>query len=439
MKDNLKVVSVIGKPNTGKSTLINRICVSKDAIVHEQPMITRDRKYYKADWNGKSFYILDTGGIDFQQKDRLSLQVLLQSKKAIDESDLIIFVVNLREPVSNSDEDIALMLRKTGKTIIFAGNKYDSDKGEYFIEDYLKLGFGYPINISAMHGIGIGDLLDEVVNNLKINDEQNIDNLESAIEIPKISILGKPNVGKSTLFNTLINEERVIVDDKEGTTRDTINSVLTYNGKTYEFIDTAGLKKDKIVEEDLEFYSKLRTLRTIERSDIGLILIDSTCEVSRQDINIIDTCLKSGTSAIIIFNKIDLVSKDELENNIRILEKKLYFSNYFPILKISAIDKKNINDIFKYIEIVLAERSKNISENKLMQVFKEKSVDSFIYQDGKQYKLKFIKQIGINPPYFIIFSNFDISKKTNIKNFIQKVLRENYGFIGTPLKFKYKY
>jgi GTP-binding protein len=438
MKDNLKVVSLVGKPNTGKSTLINRICISKDAIVHEEPMITRDRKYYKADWNGKNFYILDTGGIDLKPVDKLSLQILLQSKKAIDESDLIVFVVNLREPVSSADEDIAAMLRKTGKNIIFAGNKYDSDKGNYFTEDYLKLGFGYPITISAMHGIGIGDLLDEIVGNLNIIEEQ-VNEKDKEEEIPKISILGKPNVGKSTLFNTLINEERVIVDDKEGTTRDTIDSILEYKDKLYRFIDTAGLKKDKIIEEDLEFYSKLRTLRTIEKSDIGLILIDSTCEISRQDINIIDTCLKSGTSVIIIFNKVDKATEEEIKNNTRLLEKKLYFASYIPVLKVSAINKKGIDDIFKYIEIVLSERAKTINENKLMQIFKEKSMESFIYKDGKKYKLKFIKQIGTNPPYFIVFSNLDISKNTSIKNFIQKTIRENFNFIGTPLRFKYKY
>jgi GTP-binding protein len=438
MKNNLPVVSVVGKPNIGKSTLINRICMSRDAIVDEEPMITRDRKYYKVDWNGKNFYILDTGGIDFKPEDKLSLQILLQSKKAIDESDLIVFVVNLREPISRSDEEIAVMLRKTNKDIIFAGNKWDSDQSSYFTEDYLKLGFGYPLNISAMHGVGIGDLLDEIVQNLSFKEEQDMDNKKEE-EIPSIAILGKPNVGKSTLFNTLIKEERVIVDDMEGTTRDTIDSILEYKDKTYRFIDTAGLKKDKVVEKDLEFYSKLRAIKAIEKSDIGLILVDSTSEISRQDINIVDTCLKNGTSVIVIFSKTDKASKEEIENNLHLFDKKLNFASYIPFLKVSAINKKGIPGIFKYIEIVLAERKKTVNENKLMAIFKKKDEKSFIYKEGKKYKIKFIKQIGSSPPYFIVFSNIDISKISSIKNFIEKTLRENFDFTGTPIRFKYKY
>ncbi|MCL6088064.1 MAG: ribosome biogenesis GTPase Der [Actinobacteria bacterium] len=437
MKDNLTVVTVVGKPNIGKSTLINRICVSKDAIVHEEPMITRDRKYYKAEWNGKNFYILDTGGIDFKPDNKLSLKILLQSKKAIDEADIIIFLVNLREPLSGLDQDISAMLRKIHKQIIFAGNKWDTEKGSYFTEDYLGLGLGYPVKISAMHGIGIGDLLDEVVQNLSFKSEENKEINEE--DIADITILGKPNAGKSTLFNTLINEERVIVDEKEGTTRDTIDSILEFKDKKYRFIDTAGLKKDKVVEEDLEYYSKLRTVRAIKKSDVALVLVDSTNEISRQDINIVDTCLKSGTSVIVIFSKIDIASREEIENNIKQLEKKLSFAEYIPFLKVSAVTKKGIAGIFKYLELVLAERRKTVNENKLMAVFSKKDQSSFIYSDGKKYKLKFIRQAGSNPPYFIVFSNMDISKKTNIKNFIQKTLRENYDFTGTPIAFKYKY
>ena len=438
MKNNLTVVSVVGKPNICKSTLINRICMGKEAIVHEEPIITRDRKYYKVDWNGKNFYILDTGGIDFKPDDRLSLQILLQSKKAIAESDLIIFVVNLREPISSGDEEIAAMLRKTSKEIIFAGNKWDSDQSSYFTEDYLKLGFGYPLNISAMHGVGIGDLLDEIVQNINFKDEFNLEDKKEE-EIPSIAILGKPNVGKSTLFNTLIKEDRVIVDEKEGTTRDTIDSILEYKDKVYRFIDTAGLKKDKVVEKDLEFYSKLRTIRAIEKSDIGLILIDSTNEISRQDINIVDTCLKNGTSVIVIFSKTDKASKEDIENNLHLFDQKLHFASYIPFLKVSAVNKKGIPGIFKYIEIVLKERKKTINENKLMTIFKKKDEKSFIYKEGKKYKLKFIKQIGSNPPYFIVFSNIDISKISSIKNFVEKTIRENFDFTGTPIKFKYKY
>src|SRR5665811_1940067 len=208
---------------------------------------------------------------------------------------------SLREPISSGDEEVAAMLRKTSKEIIFAGNKWDSDQSSYFTEDYLKLGFGYPLNISAMHGVGIGDLLDEIVQNIDFKEGFKLEDKKED-DIPSIAILGKPNVGKSTLFNTLIKEERVIVDDKGGTTRDTIDSILEYKGKAYRFIDTAGLRKDKVVEKDLEFYSKLRTIRAIEKSDIGLILIDSTSEISRQDIN----CLLYTSDAADDLTRVDL-------------------------------------------------------------------------------------------------------------------------------------
>ncbi|MDD3520065.1 MAG: ribosome biogenesis GTPase Der [Actinomycetota bacterium] len=437
MKDGFNVVSVIGKPNIGKSTLINRICSSKEAIVHEHPMITRDRKYYKTEWNNKIFYILDTGGMNFKPDDRLSLQILLQARKAIDESDIIIFLVNLREPISTADEEIISFLRKTNKKIIFAGNKWDSEKGDYYVEDYLKLGIGYPIKVSAMHGINIGDLLDEITDSL--TGEEVNDNASEEPLIPDIAILGKPNSGKSTLFNTLIKEERVIVNEIEGTTRDTIDSILNHDGKNYRFIDTAGLKRNRVVEEDLEYYSKLRTVRIIKEAQIGLVLVDSTTKVSKQDINIINTCLENGTSAIVVFTKTDLSDKEIINNMIEELDRKLYFASYIPFLKISALKNKGIENIFKYIDSILKERVKIISENKLMGIFKQKEQSSYIYVSGKKYKLKFIKQIGTNPPYFLVFSNMDISAKTNIKNYIEKTIRENYEFKGTPIMLKFKY
>lgn len=436
MKDGYNVVSVIGKPNIGKSTLINRICSTKEAIVHKEPMITRDRKYYKTEWNNHIFYILDTGGIDFKPEDEISYQILIQSHKAIEESDIIIFMISLKEPVSSADEDIVKFLRKTNKKIIFVGNKWDDDKGMYYTEDYLKFGIGYPLKISAMHGINIGDLLDEITDNFeKINE--GTDNIIE--EIPDIAILGRPNSGKSTLFNTLLNEERAIVTEIEGTTRDSIDSVINYKNKSYRFIDTAGLKKDKVHEEALEYYSKLRTLRMIKEVQIGLVLIDSATEVTRQDINIINTCLKNGTSVIVVFTKTDIAEKENIDQVTEELDKKLYFADFIPFLKISAVLKQGIEKIFRYIDMLLLERKKKIPESRLMNIFKNKEAGSYMYVSGKKYKLKFIRQIGTDPPFFLVFSNMDISKKTNIKNYIERTLRENYSFTGTPISFKFKY
>ncbi|HAX18102.1 MAG TPA: hypothetical protein DCY00_05865, partial [Actinobacteria bacterium] len=285
--------------------------------------------------------------------------------------------------------------------------------------------------------INIGDLLDEITENLDYEEINN--NLVRESVVPDIAILGQPNSGKSTLFNALIKEERVIVNEIEGTTRDTIDSILTHKGNNYRFIDTAGLKRDKVVEEDLEYYSKLRTLRIIKEAQIGLVLIDSTLKVTRQDINIINTCLKNGTSVIVIFTKTDISDKETINKIMEELYRKLYFADYIPFLNISALKNKGIENIFKYIDILLQERKKIIPENKLMNIFKQKESSSYIYVSGKKYKLKFIKQIGTNPPFFLVFSNMDISSKTNIKNYIEKTLRENFEFNGTPIMLKFKY
>jgi GTPase len=439
MKRNIPKIAIVGKPNVGKSTLINRICSSTEAIVHKQPMITRDRKYYNSDWNGVEFYILDTGGIDLKSDERLSSQIFLQTEKAIEESDLIIFLVDLKEPLSPLDEEIANILRKTEKPIIFTGNKWDSDKSSYFTEDYLKLGFGYPVCVSAIQGLNMGDLLDEIVSGIKKLEKSIVPEDEIDENIPNISILGQPNVGKSTLFNKIIKEDRVIVDEVEGTTRDTIDSIISVGNDKFKFIDTAGLKKNKLKEEELEYYSKIRTIKAIEKSDVCLILIDATREITNQDLKIVELCLEKGTSVCIIFNKVDLVNNDLLQKLILDLDKELKFARFIPFLKISALKDIGINEIFGMIISNIEERNKKISDNKLIELFKELEQESAIYWKERKFKIKFIKQIKTSPPLFFVFSNMDINKKTNIKRFIENNIREKFGFIGTPLFFKYKY
>ena len=438
MDKNIPTVAIIGKPNVGKSTLINRICRTRDAIIHHQPMITRDRKYYSAEWNGVSFYIMDTGGIDLKSKQKLSLQIFLQSKQAIDEASIILFLVDITQPVSVLDEEIADILRKTEKTIILVGNKWDNPKGAYYTEDYLKFGFGYPIMVSAMHGIGTGDLLDEVINKINeiyIDREEVIDEQK----IPRISILGKPNVGKSTLFNSIIGQQRAIVDEIEGTTRDSIDSVVSIDENQYKFIDTAGIKKHKFKQEDLEYYSRLRSERSIENSDISLILTDAQKGVTKQDIKIVHTCIEKGASICLIINKTDLISANDLKRLIRELDRKLDFASYIPFLKVSALNKKGIEDVIGTIDLLTRERIKKVPESKLMKILKEAVVNSEIYSKGKKFKIKFIKQVRTAPPIFFVFSNMNISKKTNIKRYIENNIRDNFGFVGTPIIIKSKY
>jgi GTP-binding protein len=435
--ENLPKVAVIGRPNIGKSTLINRICESREAIVHQQPMITRDRKYYLSDWNGKDFYLLDTGGIDLKSTKRLSLQIYIQAKKAIDEADIIIFMVDISEPISVMDREISQILRKSEKEIIFVGNKWDDPGRSFFTEDYLEFGFGYPLKISAVHGKNIGDLLDLVAEKLPANASKEINDPD---DLPVISILGRPNVGKSTLFNSFIREERAIVDDIEGTTRDSIDSIVTIGEKSYKFIDTAGLKKQKKNMDDLEYYSKLRTERAASESDIALILVDSIkLKITKQDVKIVEMCMDKGISICIVFSKIDLVNTEVLDGLIKDLDYSLRFAHFIPFLKISAKSKKGLGSLIKMIDTLMEERTKKISDKKITELFKSLAQEKGIFIKGKQFKVKFARQIKTSPPSFLIFSNMDATRKTNIRRYIENNIREEFDFTGAPIFLKFKY
>ena len=434
----LPKIAIIGRPNIGKSTLINRICKTREAIVHEESMVTRDRKYYETDWNGKSFYLLDTGGIDLKSTKKLSLQIAMQSKKAIDEADLIVFMVDLTEPVSEMDREVSQMLRRSGKEIIFVGNKWDDPGRDLFIEDHLELGFDYPLKISAQHGRNIGDMLDLITE--KIDGHEDINEDDAKDMLPVISILGKPNVGKSTLFNTFIREERAIVDDIEGTTRDSIDSIITIGKKSYRFIDTAGLKKSKRNMDDLEYYSKLRSERATEVSDIALILIDcSSGKITKQDIKIVEMCIKKGVSICIVFSKYDLIDEEKLEQLLKDLNHSLRFADFIPFLKISSKTKKGLGSLLKIIDKLMEERAIIVSDNKLTSMLKDVCREKGVYIEGKQFRVKFARQTSTSPPSFLIFSNMDVGKKTNIKRYVENNIREKFGFIGTPIFLKFKY
>jgi len=437
VKGNIPKVAVIGRPNIGKSTLINRICETREAIVHQQPMITRDRKSYLTDWNGKKFYLMDTGGMDLGSERKLNLQIAMQAKKAIDEADLIVFIVDLSQPVSPLDREITGLLRKSEKKIIFAGNKWDDTQKDLFTEDYLELGLGYPIKISALHGRSIGDLLDMVSEEISSGEYEHTDDGD---DIAVISILGRPNVGKSTLFNTFLREERAIVDDVEGTTRDSIDSLVKIGESSYLFIDTAGLKKKKKKMEDLEYYSTLRTERAADNSDLALVLIDSSQgEITRQDVKIVEMCIEKGVSICIVFSKHDLISQKELESLIHDLDQNLRFADFIPFLKVSSKTKKGLGSLIKMIDKLIGERSKKISDKELTEMLKKICREKPVFSKNKQFKVKFARQTGTSPPSFLIFTNMDASKKNNVKRFVENSIRDNFGFEGTPLFIKFKY
>ncbi len=437
MKNNIPKVAVVGRPNVGKSSLVNRICNNNEAIVHKEPLITRDRKYYLTDWSGREFYLLDTGGIDLRSNEKLNALVFLQTKKAINESDIIIFLVDLTEPVSALDEEIVDILRKTDKKIIFAGNKWDTKKRDYYTEEFLKFGFDYPIKISALHGINTGDLLDELVSNFDAPGQVEEDKIDE--EPPGIAILGKPNVGKSTLFNTMLNEERAIVNEVEGTTRDTLDSIVTVNGKDYRFIDTAGIRRKKIKTQDLEYYSSIRTLKAVEGSDIALLLIDCTDDITKQDLKIVEMVLEKGVSLCVVFNKVDLANTNKVAELLETFGKKLKFASYIPFLKVSALTKKGIGNIIKMIDTLIEERKKVVPDSKLTNLFKKLQLEGGVYSKGRQFKVKFMRQLKASPPYFLVFSNMEVGRKTSIRRYIENNIRKEFGFMGSPIYFKFKH
>jgi GTPase len=436
--EKLPKIAIIGKPNIGKSTLVNRICQTREAIVHEQPKITRDRKYYLTEWNRKSFYLLDTGGADPKSKNKLDLQILIQTKKAIEESNPVIFMIDLTQTPSSLDSDISDILHKSGEKIIFVGNKCDHKKENLHTEDYLELGFGYPIKISAQHGINIGDLLDSITEN--IDDQENIFENYDNETVPVVSILGRPNSGKSTLFNTFIREERAIVDDVEGTTRDSIDSIVKIGDKHYRFIDTAGLKKTRQRSSDLDYYSNLRAERAAGSSDLALVLIDSSLgQVTRQDIKIIDMCITKGTGVCTVFSKYDLIDEERLKKLIKELDHSLKFASYIPFLKISSKTKKGFGSLLKMINTIIKEREKTISDNLLTDYLKNISIKNAVIVKGKQFKIKFARQISSSPPSFLIFSNINGSRHVNVKRYVENSIRKEFGFMGNPIFLKFKY
>lgn len=432
---NLPLVAIIGKPNVGKSTLLNRLVGKKEAVVHETPGVTRDRVYVECDWSGKEFLVVDTGGIIFDDDDELASSIRKQAELAIKEADVILFVVDVRAGISNDDIQIAEMLRRINKKTILVVNKVESQADELSAAEFYKLGLGDPIYISALHGIGVGDLLDFIIQNIPDTKYEVQPDVEASI-----TIVGRPNVGKSSILNKLLNEERAITSNIAGTTRDAIDSFIEHEGKLYRIIDTAGIKKRSKEEEPLFFYSFLRALRAIERSDVSLLVIDASEGVTRQDQKIAELIERKGNAAVIVLNKWDLVKNEEDRQKVYdSLEKKLYFLSYAPFLHVSAKTGRNIGKIMKTVDDVLFEYRKRIKTselNKWMERLKEQGYT--VVSGPKRLKVYYCVQADIEPPEFVFFVNDRTLVKENYRRFLENKLREEFGFKGTPLKIYFR-
>ncbi len=430
------IVAIVGRPNVGKSTLFNRLIGQRKAIVDETAGVTRDRIYGKSDWNGKDFSVIDTGGWVINSDDIFEEEIRKQVKLAIDEADVILFVVDVITGITDMDSEVASLLRRTEKKVILVVNKVDNHQRQFDAYEFYNLGLGEPINISSINGSGTGDLLDEVVKDFSIEE---ID--EEAPEIPRISIVGKPNVGKSSLINALVGEDRNIVTPIAGTTRDSVHSRYNKYGHDFIMIDTAGLRKKGKVNEDLEFYSVLRSIRTIESSDICILMIDATLGVEAQDLNIFNLIVRNRKGVVLVVNKWDLVEKDNktmIEFTKGIKERIAPFQDV-PIVFTSALTKQRILKVLEEAMEVFKNRTQRIPTSTLNE-FTQEVVDAFpppAYK-GKFIKIKYATQLPTHAPSFAFFCNLPQYIREPYKRYIENKLREQFNFAGVPIQIFFR-
>ncbi len=424
------VIAIVGRPNVGKSTIFNRIVGERVSIVEDIPGVTRDRIYSAGEWLNHEFNIIDTGGIDIGDEPFLT-QIRQQAEVAIDEADVIIFMTNGRGGVTAADEEVAKILYRSNKPVVLAVNKVDNPEMRSDIYDFYALGFGEPFPISGTHGLGLGDLLDEAAQHFPKIEEDGYD--EDTI---RFSLIGRPNVGKSSLVNALLGQERVIVSNVAGTTRDAVDTPYSKDGKDYVIIDTAGMRKKGKVYESTEKYSVLRALRAIERSDVVLVVLDGEEGIIEQDKKIAGYAHDSGRAVVIVVNKWDAVKKDEktmkaFEENIR---AHFQFLEYAPIVFLSAKTRKRTQTLIPVIDEVNESHSIRIQTNVLNDVIMDAvAMNPTPTHNGSRLKIFYATQVAVKPPTFVVFVNDPELLHFSYERFLKNRLRESFGFVGTPI------
>ena len=430
------IIAIVGRPNVGKSTFVNRLVGKRQSIVDDRPGVTRDRIYFDVEWQNRPFTVIDTGGIVPGDEDEIMLSIYDQAKIACEEADKIIFIVDGLEGVTPVDSDIANILRQSNKPIFLAVNKVDSHNQITMISDFYSLAIGEPIAISALHGSGgVGDLLEEITSDFEYDVEEGED------KTIKIAIVGRPNAGKSSIVNALLGENRVIVSDISGTTRDSIDSRLTYNDQEFVIIDTAGIRKKAKVDYGVEKFAVDRAIRSIRECDVALMVIDATEAIngiSDQDKKIASIITDAGKGMVIAINKWDLI-EDKKSNTINKFEEKIAheipFLDYVPKIYISAVTHQRLNQIFTRVVEVQKERSKRISTGLLNKVINEAyALNPPQTIRNKRLKIMYSTQAAIEPPTFILFANNEDLMKDHYKRYMENKLREALGFMGTPIR-----
>ena len=425
------VVAIVGRPNVGKSTLFNHLIGKRKAIVEDVPGVTRDRLYDNTDWAGREFIIIDTGGIRFEEGDIFAREVKLQAELAIEEADVIIFVLDARQGLSPEDEQVADILRRSGKPVVLAANKVENFDRQLDYYEFYNLGLGDPIPVSAMHGLNTNDLLDRVI--AQFAPPKEYEEKDNAI---KIAVIGRPNVGKSSLVNAFLGEQRVIVSDIPGTTRDAIDTPFRYNNTDYILIDTAGIRRKSRIKEATEKYSVIRALKSIERADVVLTMLDATEGVSEQDQRIAGYAHEAGKANIIVVNKWDLVEKDghtmnKFDKDIR---EDLKFLAYAPIMYVSALTKKRIFKVLELVDFVVEQHNRRINTAELNRVVNEAMMlNPLPGGGGKKIKIYYATQVRTAPPTFVFFANQPDNVHFSYLRYLENALRQNFGFEGSPI------
>ena len=431
---NKPVVAIVGRPNVGKSTLFNVLAGEMISIVKDTPGVTRDRIYADVSWLDREFTLIDTGGIEPESRDIILSQMREQAQIAIDTADVIIFITDVRQGLQDADSKVADMLRRSGKPVILTVNKVDNfDKFMPDVYEFYNLGIGDPVPISASSRLGLGDMLDAVCAYFPEKTEE-----EEEDERPRIAIVGKPNVGKSSIINKLVGENRVIVSDIAGTTRDAIDTDVVHDGKEYIFIDTAGLRRKNKIKEELERYSIIRTVTAVERADVVLMVIDAVEGVTEQDAKIAGIAHERGKGIIIVVNKWDAIEKNdktmcEYESKVRQI---LSFMPYAEIMYVSAKTGQRLHKLYDMIDMVIANQTLRVATGVLNEIMTEAVAMQQPPSDkGKRLKLYYITQVAVKPPTFVIFVNDKELMHFSYTRYLENKIREAFGFRGTSLKF----
>lgn len=430
----LPTVALVGRPNVGKSTIFNRLVGKKIAIIEDTPGVTRDRIYGDVSYNDYKFHLIDTGGIDVT-KDLFNDEIKIQAEIAIDQADTLVFVVDGKESLNQNDFVIRDMLKKSGKKVIVAVNKIDNEKRNDNIYEYYELGFDKVIPISGEHNVGIGELLEEITLNFPVLTDYEYDN-----DVTKFCIIGRPNVGKSSLINALLNEERAIVSNNAGTTRDAVDTEFTYNKKKYVAIDTAGIRKNGRIIESIEKYSVLRAMKAIERSDVCVVVINAEEGIIEHDKHIAGYALESGKAMVLVVNKWDTVmNKNDIKGFTKLMRAEFQFLSYVPIVFLSAKTKKRIHTLMSEIDKVYENSKREIKTSVLNDVIRDAVLlNQPPSYKGKRLKIYFVNQSGIMPPKFTFSVNNKGLVHFSYERYLDNKLRENFDFEGTPITIQFK-